>query len=99
MGLMGKSKAFALNVVGNPVWQKVGEHFLTSVLKDYYVSLPELNPPTPHESDTTAIYLGQLALQAPRSLEQANETINIGWSRRATQHQQPPTQQYRCLQR
>lgn len=38
MGLMGKSKAFAVNVVGNPLWQKVGEHFLTSVLKNYYVS-------------------------------------------------------------
>ena len=39
MGLMGKSKAFGLNVVGNPLWQKIGQHFLTSVLKDYYVSL------------------------------------------------------------
>ena len=39
MGLMGKSKAFALNIVGNPLWQKVGDHFLTSVLKEYYVSV------------------------------------------------------------
>ncbi|KAI9793231.1 MAG: hypothetical protein M1816_000652 [Peltula sp. TS41687] len=51
MGLMGKSEQFALNVVGNPVWQKVGEHFLTSVLADYWVgdekqesvSAPQLN--------------------------------------------------------
>lgn len=37
MGLMGKSEKFALNIVGNPVWQKVGEHFLTSVLNEYWV--------------------------------------------------------------
>ena len=42
MGLMGKSKAFAINIVGNPVWQKVGQHFLTSVLEDYYVSFASL---------------------------------------------------------
>lgn len=35
---MGKSKAFALHVVGNPVWQKVGEHFLTSRLEWTWVS-------------------------------------------------------------
>lgn len=39
MGLMAKSKTFAMDVVGNPVWQKVGEHFLTSTLQDYWVSI------------------------------------------------------------
>jgi len=39
MGLMGKSKAFALNVVGNPIWQKIGEYFLTSKLQHNWVSL------------------------------------------------------------
>lgn len=39
MGLMGKSKTFALHVVGNPLWQKVGQHFLSSKLSDYWVGL------------------------------------------------------------
>lgn len=33
MGCMGKSKAFAKHIVGNPIWQKIGEHFLTSRLE------------------------------------------------------------------
>lgn len=33
MGCMGKSKAFANHIVGNPIWQKIGEHFLTSRLE------------------------------------------------------------------
>ena len=45
MGLMGKSKAFALNIVWNHLWQKVGQHFLTSTLKDYYVSYPPVSQP------------------------------------------------------
>jgi hypothetical protein len=39
MGLMGKSKAFALYVVGNPIWQQVGDYFLTSKLQHCWVSI------------------------------------------------------------
>ena len=36
--MMSKSETYALNIVGNSVWQKVGEYFLTSTLKDYWVN-------------------------------------------------------------
>lgn len=37
MGLLSKSENFALSIIGNSVYQKVGDHFLTSVFTDYYV--------------------------------------------------------------
>lgn len=51
MGCMGKSKAFANHIVGNPIWQKIGEHFLTSRLewnwvgdkREQSVAGPQLN--------------------------------------------------------
>jgi hypothetical protein len=41
MGLMGKSKAFAMNVVGNEIWQRVGEYFLTSRLQHNWVTIAD----------------------------------------------------------
>jgi hypothetical protein len=38
MALMGKPKAFALNVVDNEIWQSIGEHFLSSKLMYNWVS-------------------------------------------------------------
>ena len=35
--MMSKSETYALHFVGHSVWQKVGEHFMTSTLKDYWV--------------------------------------------------------------
>ena len=35
--MVSKSETYALQMVGHPVWQKVGEHFMTSTLKDYWV--------------------------------------------------------------
>lgn len=45
MGLMGKSKAFAINVVGNSIWQKVGEHFLSSKLEWNWASFSHSSTP------------------------------------------------------
>ncbi|KAL8659879.1 MAG: hypothetical protein Q9202_006905 [Teloschistes flavicans] len=49
-GCMGKSKAYALDVVGNDLWQEVGRYFLTSTLhwwvgdkKEHSTSKPQLN--------------------------------------------------------
>lgn len=36
-GLMTKSPSIALHVVGNPIWQKVGKHFLQSVMENFWV--------------------------------------------------------------
>ena len=36
--MMSKSETYALHLVGNPVWQRVGEYFLTSTLQDYWVT-------------------------------------------------------------
>ena len=36
--MLSKSHTYALELVGNPVYQRVGEYFLTSELKDYWVS-------------------------------------------------------------
>ncbi len=41
MGLLGKSQHFALDIVGNSVYQKVGDYFLTSIFTDYYVRTPD----------------------------------------------------------
>ena len=45
--LLSKSETYALNLVGNPVWQKVGEYFLTSTLEDYWVSEKDISKPNP----------------------------------------------------
>ena len=45
--MVSKSETYALHMVGHPVWQKVGQHFMTSTLKDYWVckaSQPPLLP-------------------------------------------------------
>lgn len=44
MGLLGKSEQYALNIVGNSVYQKVGNYFLTSVFKDYCVRTSTIQP-------------------------------------------------------
>ena len=41
-GPHGKKRSVCPDVVGNSVWQKVGEHFLTSVHKNCYVSPADL---------------------------------------------------------
>lgn len=46
MECLGKSKAFAINVVGNELWQEVGEYFLTRKLEYNYISY---FPPSPME--------------------------------------------------
>ena len=38
--ILSKSETYALHLVGNPIWQKTGEYFLTSTLKDYWVMPP-----------------------------------------------------------
>lgn len=43
LSMVSKSETYALHMVGHPVWQRVGEYFMTSTFKDYWV-----NPtPTP----------------------------------------------------
>lgn len=37
-GLLSKSKTYALNIAGNSIWQKVGERFLTTTMRNYWVS-------------------------------------------------------------
>lgn len=37
LSMVSKSETYALEMVGHPVWQRVGEHFMTSTLKDYWV--------------------------------------------------------------
>ena len=38
--IISKSETYALHLVGNPIWQKTGEYFLTSTMKDYWVMSP-----------------------------------------------------------
>jgi ectoine hydroxylase-related dioxygenase (phytanoyl-CoA dioxygenase family) len=56
MGLMGKSEKFALNVVGNPIWQRIGEHFLTSVLNDYWVGSEKLESVSKPQLNNTVVF-------------------------------------------
>lgn len=48
-GCMTKSSSYAINIVGHPIWQAVGNHFLTSRLQwvgsqnEQSTSLPQLN--------------------------------------------------------
>ncbi|KAF1960674.1 phytanoyl-CoA dioxygenase family protein [Byssothecium circinans] len=56
MGLMGKSNAFALSIVGNPVWQRVGKYFLTSVLENNWVGFKQENSVSEPQLNNTVVF-------------------------------------------
>lgn len=43
--MLSKSETYALHLVGHPVWQRVGEYFLTSTLEKYWVNNTHSHPP------------------------------------------------------
>ena len=45
-GLAGKSETYALEVIGNPMWTKVRDHFLTYSNGTFWVSLEARENPT-----------------------------------------------------
>ncbi|KAI9703844.1 MAG: hypothetical protein M1836_007616 [Candelina mexicana] len=59
MGCLGKSKTFALRIIGNSIWQKVGEHFLSSTLKYNWVGdKQELSTSRPQLNNTVVFSIG-----------------------------------------
>ena len=66
--MLSKSETYALHLVGHPVWQRVGEYFLTSTLENYWV-----NPSAASNSHLLTNIQRELTLAHSRRLERRQD--------------------------